>query len=326
MSLSRKRFAAIALAIATAIPVLAAAPSQAETFTFSSSPLTNLNPAGATINGGFTKFPTGSAMYIQQCIAPVGTARPVTCSDTLQLWVSANGEPGTISSTGPIAMKVAGTITGKGISVDCTTVQCGLFFRRDHTATADTSEDKFLPISFTKGATAPVLAADEITVTLNGKALVRNVPSNLAYRADAKIVATAKSGLPVTFTSLTPDCAYTDGTFVALKGAGQCALAYSTAGNTTIAAAAGNFPFILTPGVQKLERATKSLVKGKPKLMPAESNFGTPISYKSITKNCVVESNLVQANKSGLCKIKVTAPAKADMWQALELILTIPIK
>jgi hypothetical protein len=223
-------------------------------------------------------------------------------------------------------MKVAGTITGKGISVDCTTVQCGLFFRRDHTATADTSEDKFLPISFTKGATAPVLAADEITVTLNGKALVRNVPSNLAYRADAKIVATAKSGLPVTFTSLTPDCAYTDGTFVALKGAGQCALAYSTAGNTTIAAAAGNFPFILTPGVQKLERATKSLVKGKPKLMPAESNFGTPISYKSITKNCVVESNLVQANKSGLCKIKVTAPAKADMWQALELILTIPIK
>jgi len=326
MSLSRKRFAALALAIATAIPVLSAAPSHAETFAFASSPLTNLNPAGSTINGGFTKFPTGSAMYIQQCIAPVATARPVTCSDTLQLWVSANGEPGTISSTGPIAMKVAGTISGKGVSVDCTAVQCGLFFRRDHTATADTSEDKFLPISFTKGATAPALAADEITVTLNGKVLVRNVPSNLAYRAEAKIVATAKSGLAVTLTSLTPDCSYSDGALVALKGAGQCALAFSTAGSASIAASSGNFPFILEQGSQKVERVTKILVRGKAKALPAESNFGSALTYKSLTKNCVVELNLVQSSKSGNCKIRVTAPAKDGMWNALDQVLTIPAK
>lgn len=326
MSLSRKRFSAIALAIATTIPVLAAAPSHAETFAFASSPLTNLDPAGSTINGGFSKYPTGKGMYIQQCVAPVGASRPVTCSDTIQLWVTAAGGPGTTSPTGGIAIKVTGSITGKGVTVDCTTTQCGLFFRLDHTAPTDFSEDKFLPITFKSGPAAPVLAADEITVTLNGKALVRNVPSNLAYRAEAKIIATAKSGLPVTFTSLTPDCVYMNGLFTALKGAGQCALAYSTSGNSTIAAAVGNFPFILTPGVQKLERVTKSLVKGKPKLLPAESNFGNPVTYKSITKNCVVESNLVQASKSGNCKIKVFAPAKADIWQALDLILTIPVK
>lgn len=326
MFVSRKRFTAIALAIATAIPVISAAPSHAETFAFTSGSLTNLNPAGATINGGFTKFPTGSGMYIQQCLAPVGTARPVTCSDTLQLWVSANGEPGTISSTGPIAMKVAGSITGRGVTVDCTTAQCGLFFRRDHTATADTSEDKFLPISFVKGATAPVLAADEITVTLNGKILVRNVPSNLAYRANTMIVATAKSGLIVTLTSLTPDCTYNNGAFTALKGTGQCALAFATDGNATTAAAAGNFPFLLVPGEQRIERMTKNLIKGKPKAFPVETNFGSAITYKSLTKNCIVELNLAQANKSGECKVRATAPAKIGMWNALSIVYTIPVK
>jgi hypothetical protein len=183
-----------------------------------------------------------------------------------------------------------------------------------------------LPISFTKGATAPVLAADEITVTLNGKALVRNVPSNLAYRADAKIVATAKSGLPVTFTSLTPDCAYTDGTFVALKGAGQCALAYSTAGNTTIAAAAGNFPFNLTLGNQSITGVIKSLKKGMSKALPAETNFGAQVTYKAVGKNCAVKGNLLQAKKAGICEVRATALAKDGTWAALSTTLTIPIK
>lgn len=308
------------------ISLVSVNPSHAETFAFSSSPLTNLDPSGATINGGFTKFPTTAGMYIQQCIAPVGTARPATCSDTIQLWVSAAGGPGTTSPTGPIALKVASTITGKGVTVDCTTTQCGLFFRLDHTAPTDLSEDKFFPITFAKGTVSPALAADEVTVTLNGKALVRNVPSNLAYRADAKIVAMTKSGLPVAFTSLTPDCTYVNGVFTALKGSGQCALGYSTAGNATTAAATGNFPFILTLGTQKIEGVTKSIKKGQVKALPLETSFGTQISYKAIGKNCSVEGNTFKANKSGSCVIKATAAGKADTWAPLTKTLTIPIK
>ena len=137
----RKRAIALALAIGFIAPASMVTSAQAETFAFASSPLTNLDPAGATINGGFTKFPTKAGLYIQQCIAPVGTARPVTCSDTIQLWVTAAGGPGTTSPTGPIALKVASSITGKGVTVDCTTAQCGLFFRFDHTAPTDFSED-----------------------------------------------------------------------------------------------------------------------------------------------------------------------------------------
>jgi hypothetical protein len=300
------------------------APAQAETFAFASGPLTNLDPAGATINGGFTAFPTKAGMYIQQCVAPVGMARPATCSDTIQLWVTAAGGPGTTSPTGPIAIKVAGSITGKGVTIDCTKVQCGLFFRLDHTAPTDFSEDKFLPITFKQGTAtpAPTLAADEITVTLNGMPLVRNVPSNLAYRADAKIVATAKSGAVVTLTSLTPDCTYVNGQFTALKGSGQCALAYSTVATATTAAASGNFPFILVPGEQKIALTSLVVAKGKKKALPATTNFGNDVSYSSNSKNCRVEANLVAVN--GPCTLTATAADKAGMWGALKT--TIKVK
>jgi hypothetical protein len=326
MFTARIKAIALAVAVGISLPVMAMAPSHAETFAFASSPLTNLDPAGATINGGFTAFPKTAGMYIQECVAPVGTARPVTCSDTIQLWVTAAGGPGTTSPTGPIALKVASTITGKNVTVDCTMTSCGLFFRLDHTAPTDFSEDKFFPITFKSGAAAPVLAADTVDVTLNGTALVRNVPSNLGYRAQATIVATAKSGLPVTLTSLTPECTYANGQFTALKGAGQCALAYSTTGNATTAAATGNFPFMLVPGTQTVTGITKLIKKGSVKALPLQTNFGVEITYKSANKNCMVEGNLVEAKKSGSCVIKADAPAKADMWSALATTLTIPVK
>jgi hypothetical protein len=311
--------------LALALPVVSAPSASAETFVFQSAPLTNLDPAGATINGGFTKFTDKGGMYMQQCIAPVAGARPATCSDELQLWISTKGEVGSVSATGPIAFKVASTITGRGVSVDCTKTSCGLFFRLDRSATADTSEDLFLPITFRAGAAAPVLPADVVTVTLNGKQLTRNVPMNLAYRQNAKIVATSQSGLPVTLTSLTPECSYADGVLTALKGAGQCALAHRTAGNDKVAASSANYPFILEPGTQKVERATKELKKGKPKAMPAETNFGETISYKSLSKNCRVELNLIEAQKRGICTIVATAPAKEGMWLALKQELRIRV-
>jgi len=311
--------------LALAIPVFSAPTASAETFVFQSGPLTNLDPAGATINGGFTKFTDKGGMYMQQCIAPVAGARPATCSDELQLWISTKGEVGSVSATGQIVFKVASTITGRGVSVDCTKTSCGLFFRLDRSATADTSEDLFLPITFRAGAAAPVLPTDLVTVTLNGQQLTRNVPMNLAYRQKAKIVATSQSGLQVTLTSLTPECSYADGVLTALKGAGQCALAHRTAGNDKVAASSANYPFILEPGTQKVERATKKLKRGKPKAMPAETNFGEVITYKSSSKNCRVELNLIEAQKRGICTIVATAPAKEGMWRALKQELKIRV-
>jgi len=318
---TRSLIAALAIALSSFAVVPQA---HAETFGWASAPLTNLDPAGTKINGGFTKFPTGKGMYIQQCIEPVGNARPATCSDTIQVWVSASGAQGTVSPTGGIAITVAGSITGKGVSADCTKVQCGLYFRLDHLSPGDTSEDKFYPITFKAGASAPVLAADEITVTLNGKTLVRNVPINLAYRSEAKIIATAKSGATVNLTSLNSNCTYLSGVFTALKGSDQCALAYTTVATATTAASSGNFPFILVPGTQKVGIKSLTIAKGKTKALPVETNFGETISYKSNSKNCRVELSLVEVK--GRCIITATAPAKAGMWDALKQSIPVAIK
>lgn len=304
-----------------------ATPAQAATFTFSSQPLTNLSSTGATIHGGFTNFPTKSGLYAQECEAPAtaGT-RPTNCVDLA--WYSTTGGQGSVLPTGDISFKLLPAFTGKQSVVDCYKSSCGLFFRLDHlAATGDTSEDTFLPITFAP-ATAPVtaLAADEITVTLNGTPLTKNVPVNLGYRANAKIVATAKSGLPVLLTSLTTDCTYANGVFTALKGAGQCALMASTEGNATYAAAHPNFPFILVAGDQKVLGVPTTLKRGAPKALPLETNFGTEITYKSATKSCVVEKNLIQAKNSGQCQVLATAPAKADMWKALSVKLVIKVK
>jgi hypothetical protein len=319
-----KKLALLISIFALVLPAISAPSANAETFIFQSGPRTNLDPAGATINGGFTKFTTKGGMYIQQCVEPAAGARPATCSDELQLWVSTKGEPGSVSATGPIAFKVAAQITGRGAIVDCTKTSCGLFFRLDRTAGADTSEDLFLPISFRAGVAAPLLPADVVRVTLNSAPLIRNVPTNLPYRQSAQIVATSLSGLPVTLTSLTPECSYSNGVLTALKGTGQCALSHRTSGNDKFAASSANYPFILQPGVQKIERAVKRLLIGKPRALPIETSFGSPISYESLSKNCRLELNLIQAlEKGGSCLVVASAPAKEGMWLAMSVQLKV---
>jgi len=319
-----KKLALFISAFALVLPVVSAPSASAETFVFQSGPLNNLDPAGATINGGFTKFTTKGGMYIQQCIAPVAGARPATCSDELQLWVTSKAEVGSVISTGPIAFKVASQISGRGTTVDCTKTSCGLFFRLDRTAGADTSEDLFLPISFRAGVAAPLLPADVVRVTMNSAPLIRNVPTNLPYRQSAQIVATSLSGLPVTITSLTPDCSYANGVVTALKGAGQCALSHRTAGNDKFAASSATYPFILQPGSQSIEKAGKRLLVGKARAFPTETSFGSPITYRSLSANCRVESNLIQAlEKGGTCTILATAPAKEGMWREMSVQLRV---
>jgi hypothetical protein len=183
-----------------------------------------------------------------------------------------------------------------------------------------------MPISFRAGAAAPILPADEVTVTLNGKTLTRNVPSNLAYRAEAKVAATSKSGLPVTLTSLTADCTVANGVLTALKGAGQCALGHSTKGNESYAASVANYPFILVPGTQQIAGVAKSVKISAKKSLPRETNFGSPITYQSSSKSCSVQGAVVTGKKAGVCRVTATAAGKSDTWIELKQVLVLSVK
>lgn len=310
----------------TVVAVTSAHPASAATFSWSSQPLTNLNPEGAVIHGGFASFPSKSGLYLQECAAPAVTGeRPANCVDLA--WVTASGAQGSTSYKGDISFTLKSKFNGKTGAVDCSLVQCGLFFRLDHLAPTDTSEDTFMPITFS-AATSPVttLKVDSITVSLNGSVLTKNVPVNLGYRAPGKITAVSASGIPVTLSSATPDCTYVNGDVTALKGTGVCALNASTAGNSQYEVAKANYPLMLIPGTQTISIKKYQLKRGATKALPATTNFGADITYTSNTKGCRVELNIISAVSGKSCVLKATAPAKTGMWDALKATIPVTIK
>ena len=323
--MKRVRVRTVIVAAAVVLSGLSAPQAFAETFKFTSSPLTNLNPAGATINGGFTAFPAGKGLYIQQCVEPVDGARPTICSDSVEVWVSNSGGQGAIPSTGPIAIKPLTQISGRGGSADCTKVTCGLFFRVDRFGPNDLSEDKFLPISFAPGVAGPVLPSDVLTVTADGAPLTKNVPSNLVYRKGVAITVSAQSGLIPEVSSATPDCSYANGVITALKGSGLCALSVKTAGNASFAATSANYPFYVGLGEQSLPQFAAKVKKGKTLTLPTESSFGEKITFTTASKNCSIKSNKVKALKKGNCVVVARAAGKVDFWKPLVRNFTIKI-
>ena len=304
--------------------LLAAPAAKAETFIFASSSLTNLNPASAVINGGFTKFPEGKGLYIQQCNEPVGAARPTICSGTIQVWVSDTAR-GAAKSTDPVTIKPTTTITGPAGTVDCTKVTCGLFFQVDRFGPTDTSEDKFMPITFAEGTAGPSLAPDVFTVTANGAPLVRNIPSNLAYRSEVTIVATALSGLPTEITSLNANCVIRDGKISALKGSGECAISVKAAGNATVAPTSAIYPFILGLGEQSIKAFPLTLKVKAKRSLPAQSSFGQNIKYVTESKNCRITRNTVLGVRKGSCRITASAAGQDGLWKAFVRNYTIKI-
>lgn len=315
-----------AAVIALAAVVLLPSQAHAASFTWASQPLTNLKAEGVEIHGGFVGFPTKGGLYISQCAAPeTGGARPTNCMNLL--WVSANGEQGSISNKGDIKFTLKAKFNGKSGAVDCAVTGCGLFFQLAHPLTADTSEDTYLPITFAAATTTvATLAADSITVTLNGTPLTKNVPVKVGYRAKAILAATSTSGLPVTVTSSTTDCTVVNGVFTALKGSGFCAVDAATAGDSKFDAAKANYPFIIIPGSQALEITKLTIKRGATKALPATTNFGADVTYSSNTKGCKVELNIINAISGKSCVLKASAPAKSGMWDALKQTIQVTIK
>ena len=315
----------VAITIASTATFVAA-PADAATFTWRSGPLTNLDPAGALITGGITNFPTKTGLYISQCTkAKSADTLPENCIDLL--WVTANGGPGATSAKGPISFTLKSKYSTATNSIDCTVEKCGVFFRYDRAALADRSEDTFLDITFA-AATTEVIAKkpDSITVTLNGTTLVRNVPNNLGYRAKTVITAIAASGLPVTLASVTDDCSYSNGALTALKGSGSCRLTATTAGDATFDSASLGFPFILVPGNQKISLTAFGIKRDSTRVLPAATDFGTPITYKSNSKSCKVEINLLMVGKGKGCVLTATAAGKDQMWLPAKSTIKVRIK
>lgn len=305
-----------ALVASLLVPVQAHA---AET-KFTGAPLTNLDSQGATINIMLLGVPAKGGLYIQQCVeAPVGT-RSALCNKAIELWIS-NARGASFQPTDVIKFKPADSFVSGATTVDCTVSKCGIFMRYDHTVPGDVSEDQFIPLTF-KAATAgaTVLAADEITATINGVVVTTKAPITLGYRQLSTVSAQSKAGAPLTFVSLDPNCALKGVEITPLKGSGECAISVTSAGNAVASGATAILPIRLTLGVQTIPAiAAKNSVT-----LPAATNFGQKVSYKA-TGSCSVMKNTLKAKK-GTCTVVATAAGLDGLFAPLGTKVVLKIK
>jgi hypothetical protein len=196
--------------------------------------------------------------------------------------------------------------------------------RFDHTVPADFSEDQFFPLTF-KAAVAgsTTLAADEVSATINGVSVTTRTPITLGYRQVSTVAAVSKSGATLTYRSLAPACALNGLQITPLSGTGECAIAVTSAGNSTASPITVILPIRLTLGVQSLggfalPETARAFSKSA---LPSASNFGEKVKYKATGACSVVRSELTV--RRGKCEISASAIGKKALYEELNQKLVI---
>jgi hypothetical protein len=290
-------------------------------------PLTELS-ATPTIHLAISGFPAKGGLYILQCTAPTGPTRPTTCNDAAQLWIST--ETGAnFTPTADIIFKPAATYkTRTGEEIDCSKVSCGIYIRYDHTNGTDYSEDNFIALTFKSGQNVPIIPPDEITASIGSVTLSQSKPITMAYRAPGLLLASAKSGVVLTYKSFAPACALVDGIVTALKGTGACDIAVTSPGDKTYGPITVHYPIYLTIGNDGiLHKAYPTTMKVyKSVSLKGDSLFGETLKFTTASNACRVLKNKVIALKKGECSISITGPSVANLFAGVKDTHTITIQ
>lgn len=135
------------------------------------------------------------------------------------------------------------------------------------------------------------------------------LPSVLLNGGPLALSATASSGLPVSFVSLTPTACTVSGALLQLVRAGLCTVEARQAGNANFGPATVNQSFTIGPSPQTITFAP--LVP--PWTLVATATSGLPVSFASLTPGiCAVAGNHVTPGNPGLCTIQATQPGDAN--------------
>ena len=313
--------------IAIALLVLNPVSSSAKT-TVSGGPYENLALTGQIVNLKLSSYPTGAGFYIIQCKRVNGDARPQICNSTSQLWIS-NTFGSDYLPTADIQFKPTAVFTYGSQSINCANTACGIFIRLDHKASADRSEDQFIPITFV-GSTLPNPNADVIRATVNGRQLSTQSPMNIRNQTIFKIEASARSGAALTYSTVSSTCTLSGNQVTILQGAGYCEIDISSPGNTQYSPVTNHYLFKLMPAMPTISIPTK-VSPGTSLVLPVNTSFGAKISYElSNTRNCTLAQNqnnyVINFTKVGACTLKATAPGVADTYSPLKQSISFKIR
>jgi hypothetical protein len=295
-------------------------------------PYTGLSAdAPSNIHLAFSNYPMPHGIYVLEAVKPEAGMRPTVTNAATQLWLSSDTSGGAKTIKGDVVLVVD---NGHSWGADCLHQQCGIFIRLDHTATADTSEDQFIPLTFaastgsgsTTTSAGSGLTPDVLTVSVNGKVVAPNVPGTIAYRTPLTFSAVTASGKPVTLKSYTPDlCPVTGSAVDALKGAGQCDIAVTSPGDATHGMVTAHFPLNVVPADQTLKITSATVKAGKSIALSATTGFGEKVTYKSTSKSCSVKGSAVKAISAGTCSVTATAPGTTN-YSALTTNVVVTVK
>jgi YVTN family beta-propeller protein len=225
----------------------------------------------------------------------------------------------------PIAAQLQGTILTLGASA---TSGLPVSYRSSTPAVCTVS-----------GSTASLLAAGACTITasqagnesysaaiqvsqtfavVNGQTIT--FPAILAQNVGATITltATSSSGLPVTYTSFTPNNCSISGNTAYLFAVGECSIQASQPGNASYSPAANvSQEFgIVTPQIVNFPQISTQVV-GSQLTLTASVSSGELLAYSSLTLDvCTVTDNLATFLAPGNCTITATQPFSSPWIEA----------
>lgn len=182
------------------------------------------------------KFPSKAGIYLQQCLQAPSGARAEDCNAQTQLWIT-NMRGGSFTPTSAITMK----LVAKFGNVDCTTQKCGIFARYDHTAGTDTSEDQFIPITFSANPVVVVAPPKVIE-----KQSIATLPKSLKAGKRLSLPIQTNQGINITYRSAsTKICTVKDNVVRAVKR-GTCQLQLFAPANQSFEMFATNYSLRIT--------------------------------------------------------------------------------
>jgi hypothetical protein len=170
-----------------------------------------------------------------------------------------------------------------------------------------------------KGVTTDIGAYEFAPTSLNNQTITFNpLPDKLVSDPPFAISATASSGLPVSFASLTATICTVSGNSVTLITTGTCTIQAGQAGN-------GNFnpapPVAQSFAVKSSQKSDQTITFGKPAdralgdlpfALSATASSGLPVAFTGNTPGvCTVNGNSVTLLAVGVCSITATQEGNA---------------
>jgi hypothetical protein len=281
-------------------------------------------PAGTVLSAGLhtlsvTFTPTDTSIY------PVTTATAQLTVIPAVLTVTANNATRVYGAANPpFTYTIAGFVNGDTASVVTGTPALAT------TATAASPEGSYL----IAGSQGSLSAADYTFAFVNGILTVTQASQTITFPAIStqtkgsalNLQAAASSGLPVSFSSVTPTVCSVSGSWTLLIATGSCTIAASQSGTSNYFSATPVYQtFTVSAGAETSSQTISfapipSKVAGTSVNLQATASSGLPVSFQSTTPSvCSVSGTTASLLAYGFCAIQAWQGGSSKYYAAPEV-------